>query len=401
MGCPNPCVVHWALLLGLLAWKANSQSPDTQRMGFATDNGVHNDGQASRLQENQAKYADPDTFSALVARGTNPNNDQHWQKFDNETYPLKFNGTAQKKTLQQVNAAAPVINITMGNDTVQARPHVRQVARTPDGSLIASGLSLPGAPAPAPAASRQSRKGRSKSPRISQDEVGHLTEGPDGSLYINGVRIQSAPDAAIHKVADAMKQAQASSADQQAWPEVARLPVDSSEPFPVDSSEPSPAAAPSLAAVNEEAVRPLVRGNSSGHAESVHSMSAGNKHGPVRANTFRGGPEAILDTPLLGGIQGYSVDILSLIVGVRVSMPWLGWGFNFCVGRCPAASTGFLTCRSNASRAHCFTNMCACTDCSALAGRRIWGEGMVGGLEGSTSGRWRFILSWTSEGSQR
>lgn len=326
MGCPTPCVAFW-LLLGVLAWKANSQTPDTQRMGFPTLDGVHESDQASRLPENQAKYDDPETFSALVARGTNPNNEQPWKKFDNETYPLKFNGAAQKKTLKQVNAAAPVLNITLGNDTVQARPHFRQVARTPDGSLIASGLSIPGTPAPAPAISRNPRKGRLKSARSSQDEVGHLTEGPDGSLYINGVRIQAPPDAAIHKVAEAMTQTQASYGDQQDWPEAARAPGDSSEFFA--------APAPGLEAGHEGALRPWSSGNATGRAESVHSMSAGNKRGPVRANTFRGGPDSILDSPLVPGIGGYSVDVLSLIVGVRVSIPWVGWGFNFCVGGCP------------------------------------------------------------------
>eukprot|EP00884_Botryococcus_braunii_P013932 jgi/Botrbrau1/2253/Bobra.101_2s0077.1 len=319
MRCLTPGLAYF--FLGLLAWKACGQSPDERRINFS-DN-VENRGEDSVYQprEHSVKSVDPNTYSALMARGSNPNIEKRWVNFDNETYPVNFSKNLEKKTLRQVNEGAPVYYIPLEHGTVPAKPQVRQVVNTPDGNILVSGFDGLQSQAPAPAPGRALRKQGFPMEDSPHPRLVHITQSPDGTFFVDGKQMPSAPlpSPAGGKDVEAF-------AETPSWQSNRLVHGDESVRF-------SAALAPTHSTEKglKKAVWPLGAVEDRGQDFEVHSLSTDSKKAKVHSKSISSTIDSLLNNP--GVKTGFSGDLLALIAGVRVSIPWVGWGFNFCIDK--------------------------------------------------------------------
>jgi hypothetical protein len=186
------------------------------------------------------KDADPDVFAALTASG-NPNAKSGiWANASNAVV-LNLPKTSEKKTVEQVNKQAPIINIPTQTGIVAAKPLLRQYSQDKNGTLV-----------------------------------------KDGKVHSASVDPSETP----------LKPSAASSA--------AKVQAKSS-------------AASAAASKGRVQAKGLANG----------------KSGPVKSNVVI---EPILNNPSSALPTGIGSGTLALLVGVRVSTPFFGMGFNFCLG---------------------------------------------------------------------
>lgn len=324
MRCLIPGLAYY--ILGFLAWKACGQSPDERRIDYSNNFGDGQDKSLYQPREHATKYADPDTYSALVARGSNPNNEQRWVNFDNETYPIKFSGASEKKTVRQVNGEAPLYNIPLEQGLVQAKPQVRQVARTPDGSILVSGFNSRHSESPDSAPSRVLRKQGFPAGVSLEPKFVHVSQSSAGTFFVDGKKVQSLSA----KEPSLGENGHTSTGEHGLWQTITENGENWEHAGQFLSAQ---APVHAVGRDTNEAVWPLGAVEARGHNFDVHSMSTPSKGKHVQSKSISNSVESILNNNALSSaLAGYSSDILALTAGVRVSIPWVGWGFNFCIG---------------------------------------------------------------------